>query len=113
MKNHWLDKKDEWIVDMIKEGDALDIQHISNAIQNYQVVTKEDPQVTLCPESYRPQKTMHIDLKLKFEAQHDGRSWTPDWKEKCDKRLIEEIMGDLKQKIEEFVASVNPFNIHC
>jgi len=80
---------------------------------NYQVTAEENPQITLNPESFMPQKTLNIDLKLKYDGQHDGRLWTPDWKEKCDKRLVEEIMSDLKQQVEEFVARVNPFSIHC
>lgn len=113
--------KENIISDMIKTGDALDIIAIRNAMpdkdrwfdHNYNVLAVENPQVTLNPDTYCPQRTLDIKLKLQYDGQHDGRIWSKSWKEECDTILIEEIMSDIKKQVEAYVAKVNPFSIHC
>jgi hypothetical protein len=79
----------------------------------YNVSAVANPQVTLNPDTFLPQETLDIKLKIQYDGQHDGRLWTEQWKKDCDRRLIEEIMSDIKKQVEDYVSKINPFSIHC
>lgn len=80
---------------------------------NYSITKFSDTKVTLDRDTFQPQQALDLQINVKFDAQHDGHLWGPEWKKDCDKRLIEEIIADLRQQVEAFIVKVNPFSVHC
>lgn len=69
--------------------------------------------VTLCPETYCPQKHIRMGLAVLGVAQHDGHPWTDEYIEEQEKMLVEAILNDLRSKLLDAVQKVAPFDGHA
>lgn len=80
--------------------------------QGYRIRTETYGNAALCPMTFCPMDTMKIGLSVLHDAQHDGRSWTLDEVKDSEDEMIENIMSDLRSKVEEFVRKSKPYHCH-
>ena len=78
---------------------------------NYKIEETEKP-IQLCPDSFCPMKRINLDVKIQFEAQHDGHGWTQEEADAHERDLLDEIKEDLNQRVEKFVKKIKPYNCH-
>jgi hypothetical protein len=79
---------------------------------NFSLSVVEDDKVYLSQESFRPLQKIGVVIRVLMDAQHDGRMWREDFVEEKHRKLVEEIMSQIRPRVEDFVRKTNPYGIH-
>lgn len=80
---------------------------------NFSCKVTKDNEIKLCSDTFMPFQTMNIELRVKCDAQHDGRDWSSEWVEHCHRKLTDQIVKQLGAEVYDFVGDVKPFAVHC
>jgi hypothetical protein len=66
-------------------------------------------EVVLDPESYCPKQTLSLNLYVPWN-QSGGRGMLAEWIEEAKKKVVDDIIDDLRFIIEEYVDTHNPYS---
>ena len=80
--------------------------------QNYSLTIKNDPQIYMDADTFQPLYKADLTLKVKIDAQHDGRLWDEKQIRMHERELIERIMNKLRVAVTLLVTKTNPYSTH-
>lgn len=81
-------------------------------MENYKLKFEPDLKVVVDLETYLTKVKLDINLEVFYPAQTDGRPWSDGYIADCTKKMTDEVMEEIREKVEAFIKVAAPYNCY-